>query len=152
VEQHWAILSLRESNDPLSIAEIERDLRNRWPKVEVKFPAVRHGQLDKDNPLSSYIFVRTPVSRKIENSIYATRLLRDPSSRRIHKITDVELAAMAPTILLPQPGSTVIVTTGDFAGLEAVVVEATDQSVKALVELWSKKAVVNLLPNEFTHG
>lgn len=148
---YWAILVLRDFNEPIPVSDVEHDLRQRWDKVVCRFPAVKQGLLDRSNPLSSYVFVQTPVSSKIERSVYATRFLRDPGTRKLQKVTDAELLAMAPTILLPSPGETVIVTVGDWAGLEATVVEAAGEQVQVLVELWSKRAVLKLLPNEYLH-
>lgn len=145
----WAILQLREQTESLRTAEIERDLRARWADVICRFPAVKQGQLDRDNPLSAYVFVQTPLSPKIEKSIYTSGLLRDPVTRKLQKVTDADLAEMVPTTPLPAPGTSVRVTVGDWSGLEAQVVERNCQTIKVLIELWSKTTILTLAPNEF---
>lgn len=147
----WAILQLREVSDPLPVEEIQRDLLAYCPHAQLHFPATKAGLLDRENPLSAYLFVRTPASLKLERSQFVTRFLRDPVTHRIQKITDAELSAMAPAVLLPPLGATVRITNGDFEGLEATVVDSTpEQQIVALVELWSRQALVTLQPNEFT--
>ncbi len=157
-EPQWAILQLRDGLDPISAEDIERDLRARWPKVVCRFPALKQGVVDFDNPLSAYIFVRTPVSRKIENSQFAMRLLREPTVKLpngrfrvggLQKVSESELRLMAPNIELPEPGVSVRVTAGDWAGLEGVVVESSGTAIKVLVELWSRKRLLKLEPSEF---
>lgn len=146
----WAVLQLKETSELIPAGEVEQDLRRRWPRVTCRFPAVKQGYLDRDNPLSSYIFVLTPLATaKLESSPFVTRFMRHPVTRRLATISDAELAAMAPTLQLPSPGSVVRVTAGDWAGLEGTVVECNCQSVKALVELWSRQSVLTLAPNEF---
>jgi hypothetical protein len=146
----WAILSLRETSDAVTVAEVEADLRMRWAPVVCKFPAVKQLALDRENPLSNYVFVQVPLSPKLEKSPYATKFLRDPLTRRLQKVTDAELAVMVSTTPLPEPGTTIKVTAGDFCGLDATVVETNCSSVKCLVELWSKQSILTLSPNEFS--
>lgn len=146
----WAILHLRETSDTLTAAEVEADLKMRWAPVICRFPAVKQGQLDKDNPLSNYVFVQVPLSPKLEKSPYATKFLRDPQTRKLQKVTDADLTLMVATTPLPPPGTTIRVTAGDWVGLEATVVECNCSSVKVLVELWSKQSILTLAPNEFT--
>lgn len=146
---HWAVLQLRDQTDPLPVADLERDLLARWPAAICQFPAVKQGLLDRENPLSAYVFVRTPISPKLETSPYATRFLRDVTSRKLQKVSDTELRAMVAPPALPPPGTMVRVTAGDWADMEGVVVSQNCTQVGVLLELWSKKAVVDLAPTEF---
>lgn len=145
---HWAVLQLREQSDPIPVADLERDLLAHWPQAVCKFPAVKQGLLDRDNPLSLYVFVKAPVSPKIESSLYASRLLREPGSSRLQKVSAAELEQMVAPPALPPPGSVVRVTAGDWADMEGVVVAQNCTQVSVLLELWSKKAVISLSPNE----
>lgn len=144
----WAVLQLREHSDPIPVSDLERDLLARWPQAVCRFPAVKQGVLDRDNPLSLYVFVKAPVSTKIEASLYAAHLLREPSSHRLYKVSDRELEEMVAPPALPPLGTLVRVTAGDWADMEGVVVAQNCTQVSVLLELWSKKAVVALLPNE----
>ena len=144
----WAILQLREGIGlSLSIAELERELQARWPDRQLKFPATKQGYLDLDNPLSGYVFIEPPVGTNLATRLVSA-VLRDPTTHAPTLISDEDLAAMRPLPPFPPPGSTVLVTAGDYAGLEGVVVEVRGKSCKVLVELWSRKAVLVLKANE----
>lgn len=146
----WGILHLKDTPDPIPVSLVEQDLRARWQDVVCRFPAVKQGLLDRDNPLSAYVFIQSPLSPKIEKSQFALRLLRDPVTRRLQKVTDVELAELIVPPSLPAPGTPVIITHGEWSGLSATVVETNCRSVKVLVELWSAQTLVTLGANEFT--
>lgn len=145
---NWAVLQLREGAGlSLSLPELERELRARWPNQQLKFPAVKQGFLDTDNPLSGYVFIEPPVDVNTSTRLVAA-VLRDPLTRQPVLVSDEDLAAMRPLPPFPPVGSTVIVTAGDFAGLEGTVVEVSLDTCKVLVELWSKKSVLVLAANE----
>lgn len=128
---------------------IEQDLRARWSQVVCWFPALKQGIPDRDNPLSAYVFVRAPLSPRIERSPYALRLLRDPRTHELQKVTDHELRQMVLPPELPEPFTTVHITSGDWAGLSGTVVERNCKTVKVLVELWSSTRIVTLEPSEY---
>lgn len=147
---HWAILSLRETSDPITIVELHTDLTRRWAKAVCHFPAIKQGRLDRENPLSAYVFVQVPVATQLlERSPYASHWLRDPVSRKLLKVDDTALHAMVQPPALPTPGAMVKVTAGDYAGLEGTVVETNCQTVRVLVELWSRQNLLTLAANEF---
>jgi hypothetical protein len=143
----WAVLQLREQSEAVRVIDLEDDLRARWPQLVARFPAVRSGLLDRDNPLSLYVFIQDPASPKLETSPYAARFLRVPGSARLQLVSDAELAAMAVPPLLPC-GTLVRVTAGDWSDMEGVVVAQNCTKVSVLLELWSKRAVVDLAPSE----
>jgi hypothetical protein len=144
----WAVLQLREQADALRVADLERDLLGRGPKTVCRFPAVRQGLLDRENPLSLYVFVKNPASLKLEASPYATRYLRTAGSGRLQLVAETELRRMAVPPALPPCGALVRVTTGDWADMEGVVVAQNCTQVSVLVELWSRRAVIDLPPTE----
>ena len=148
----WAVAQLKELPTPITVAELTRDLTTRWPQLQFKLPAVKHDVLDRDNPLSSYLFLRPPVPPRLDTSPFVQRLLRDPGSHKIQYVTDSELAGMSPTPLLPDPGQIVRVTAGDWADMEGVIVEKNCETVDVLIELWSRKSVVTLRANEFVEA
>lgn len=113
------------------------------------FPALKQGVPDRDNPLSAYVFVRAPLSPRIERSPYVLRLLRNPRTRELQKVTDAELRAMVRLPALPPPQTVVTITGGPCAGLTGTVVETNCRSIRVLVELWSTSKLVTLEPNEF---
>lgn len=145
---HWAVLQLREHPDPLAVSDLERDLVARCPTVVCRFPAIKLGLLDRDNPLSAYVFVQAPAPLKLEASPYATRFLRD-AHNQTHLVSDVELAQVIAPPILPPLGQLVRVTAGDWTDMEGVVVSQNCRSVGVLLELWSRKSVVDLSPTEF---
>lgn len=128
------------------MADLEADLRARWPKTVCTFPAVRQGLLDRDNPLSSYVFIRSPASPKLEASPYVAHYLR--VAHRLQLVSDAELRVMAKPPLLPPCGTLVRVTAGDWADMEGVVVAQNCTAVSVLLELWSRKSVVELPSTE----
>jgi len=144
----WGILQLKDLPDPIPVDVLERDLRHRWEDVECWFPAVREGYLDSLNPLSAYVFVRTPLSTRLETSPYVQRILRD-TRRQLQKVTDEELAAMTSTVELPPVGAVVQATKGDWSGLTGRVVHTNCTSVDVLIELWSRRSVVTLAAGDF---
>jgi len=144
----WAVLQLREQAEALRVSLIERDFTGRWSKTVCRFPAVRQGILDRDNPLSQYVFVQHPASLKLETSPYATRYLRVPGTAKLQLVVDRELQEMAVPPALPPCGSLVRVLAGDWADMEGVVVAQNCVSVSVLLELWSKTAVIDLPPAE----
>jgi hypothetical protein len=147
VSSQWAVLQLREHGDGVRVADLDGDLRARCPPPLIaRFPAVRSGWLDRTNPLSLYVFVQTPASLTLEASPYAARYLRIPGTTRLQLVTEAELAAMAVPPLLPPCGSVVRVTTGDWSDMEGVVVAQNCSKVSVLLELWSKRAVIDLTP------
>ncbi len=144
----WSVLQLREQTEPVRVTDVERDFLTRWPQTVCRFPAVRQGVLDRDNPLSLYVFIKAPASPKLESSPYASRYLRIPGCRRLQLVTEAELLAMAVPPELPPCGAIVRVTAGDWADMEGVVVAQNCVSVSVLLELWSKQAVIELPPTE----
>lgn len=147
---NWAILSLRETSDAIPVDEVRADLLRRWQKAVVHFPAVKQGRLDRDNPLSAYVFVQVPVATELlQRSPYASHWLRDPVSRKLLKVDEYELQGMVQPPALPGPGATVKVTAGDYAGLDGTVVETNCATVRVLVELWSRQNLLTLAANEF---
>jgi hypothetical protein len=145
---NWAILQLREGVGlSLSVLELERELRARWPDRQLKFLAIKQGFLDLDNPLSTYVFIEPPVDAPVASRLVSS-VLRDPLTRKPVLVSDVDLASMQPLPPFPPVGSAVLVTAGDFAGLEGVVVDIDAGLCKVLVELWSKKSVLILAANE----
>lgn len=146
----WAVLQLREGLSPsMPVADLEREFRRRWPHRVFRFPAVRHGCLDPANPMSAYVLVEPPVDSSFEQSSLVCAVLKDPVTSRPHLITEAELQIMSPLPVFPPPGSSVLVTVGDYDGLEGTVVEVNCNSCKVLVELWSRHTVLVLAANEF---
>lgn len=148
----WAILQLREGFDlSMPVSEAEHEFRARWPDKTFRFPAIKQGCLDAENPLSAYVFVRPPVeAANFERSTLIAAVLKDPFSRRPLTVSDAELQTMMPLPAFPPPGSTVVITAGDYSGLEGTICEVNCSSCKVLVELWSRKTVVTLAANEFS--
>lgn len=144
----WAVLQLREQAQTLRVTDLELDLVARWPQAICRFPAIRQGLLDRDNPLSAYVFVQTPASLKLEASPFATHYLRIPGSARLQLVTDRELREMASLPALPPCGTLVRVTAGDWTDMEGVVVAQNCAKVSVLLELWSKSAVIDVPPTE----
>lgn len=148
---NWAVLQLREPCEALPVATLEQDFSTRWPHPQpmvVRFPATRAGLLDRENPLSAYVFVRWPASLMLETSPYATRYLRIPGSSRLQLVADAELKQMVTPPVLPPCGTLVRVTVGDWSDMEGVVVAQNCSKVSVLLELWSKRTVIDLPPSE----
>jgi len=147
----WAILQLREGVDlSQPVATLEHEFQLRWPGHAFRFPAVKQGCLDAENPLSAYVFVEPPIDAAIfERSAIIGAVLKDPSTRRPTYVTEQELAVMMPLPPFPPPGSAIMVTAGDYTGLEAVVVEVNCANCRVLIELWSRQVVLTLAANEF---
>lgn len=148
MSQQWAVLQLREQAQAVRVRDLEQDLVGRWPQATCRFPAVRQGLLDRENPLSAYVFVQAPASLKLEASPYAAHYLRIAGTPRLHLVTDRELRQMANLPDLPPCGTLVRVTAGDWADMEGVVVAQNCTKVAVLLELWSTTAVVELPPSE----
>lgn len=115
----------------------------------MRFPAVRAGLLDRENPISLYVFVKNPASPKLETSPYATRYLRIAGSTKLQLVSESELKQMAVPPALPPPGTVVRVTAGDWSDMEGVVVAQNCTKVSVLLELWSRRTVIELPPAEF---
>jgi hypothetical protein len=146
---NWAVLQLRDGLHPSTpVAELEQEFRARWPRNTFHFPAIKQGRLDMDNPLSGYVFVEPPVDHSFERSSLVAAVLKDPTTRKPLYVSDDELRGMRPLPPFPPPGASVLVTAGDYSGLEGVVVEVNCATCKVLVELWSKKSVLTLAANE----
>jgi hypothetical protein len=145
---NWIVLQLREGIGlSLPVKDLERELQLRWPDKQLKFPATKQGYLDLENPLSTYVFIEPPVEVNLATRLVAC-ILRDPTTHAPVVLTDDDLAAMRPLPPFPPVGSTVLVTAGDYQGLEGVVVQVGKKTCKVLVELWSKKSVLTLFANE----
>jgi hypothetical protein len=145
----WAVLQLREPGEALPVADLERDLLARSPQTVMRFPAIRAGLLDRDNPLSAYVFVKHPTaSLSLEASQYAARYLRVPGTSRLQVVTEAELKQMAVPPALPPTGTLVRVIAGDWSDMEGIVVAQNCTKVAVLLELWSKRAVIELPPSE----
>jgi hypothetical protein len=144
----WAVLQLKEHVQAVRVRDLEQDLVARWPEAICRFPAVRLGLLDRDNPLSTYVFVQTPASLRLETSPYATHYLRVPGTSRLQCVTDRELRTMVVPPVLPPCGTLVRILGGDWADMEGVVVAQNCSRVAVLLELWSKSAVIELPPSE----
>jgi hypothetical protein len=145
---NWAVLQLREQSEAVRVADLERDLRGRWPPMVARFPAVRAGLLDRENPLSAYVFVQNPASLKLEASPYAAGFLRVPTKSSLQLVSDRELRQMASPPALPPCGTLVRVTAGDWSDMEGVVVAQNCAKVSVLLELWSKRTIIDLAPVE----
>jgi hypothetical protein len=146
----WVVLQLREGLSPsMPVADLEREFRRRCPTSAFHFPAVRQGCLDPENPMSAYVLVQPPVDASIEQSGLVAGVLKDPVSRRPLTVSDADVQRMSPLPLFPPPGSSVLVTAGDYTGLEGTVVEVNCSTCKVLVELWSRQSVLTLAVGEF---
>lgn len=147
----WAVLQLRDGIDfTIPLSTYEQEFSARWPGSIFKFPAVKQGRLDADNPMSGYVLVRPPVPPRADQSPLIATVLRDPASRRPLFVTDDDLAAMTPLPPFPPPGTNVLVTAGDYEGLQGVVCSVNCQTCDVLIELWSKQVVLSLAANELS--
>ena len=146
----WAVLQLREGLSlSMPVTELEAEFLRRWPRSIFRFPAVRQGCIDPENPLSAYVFVEPPIDGSFERSSLISGFLKDPVTHRPYYVTEIELAQMTPLPAFPPPGTSVLVTAGDYTGLEGTIVEINCNTCKVLIELWSRKSVLTLASNEF---
>lgn len=152
----WAILQLVDSIEGTLVEDSAREIRRFFPDLQLYFPAARAGLIAKGHAFSTYCFVVCPENPldllRLERSFLVESVLREPSTRFVQRLSDKEMMRL----IRQQEGDKVQVqdrvkiTAGDWSGLEATVVELVQDKVKVLVELWSRRSVLELPRNEVT--
>lgn len=149
----WAVVSLHEYAEGLTVAELGQDLRRHLPGGTFLFPAVVRGKLDEGNPLAAYVFLMANRTDRrllaVERSRYVDKLLCLPHTRQISRLTDDDLQRMVqPSGPAFTPGDRVVITVGDWSGLEARVVAVLKAGVRVRVDLWSRQEEFLISPKE----
>lgn len=157
----WAIIQLTEAAESVLVVDVERDLRRLLGKGSAKlfFPAIsRGGAFLKDSPYANYIFMASELPDatilKLEQSRFVDFILCLPGSagrwRSVSKITDEELhQTYSPKVISQiEPGTEVRVISGDWTGLEGVLLHSFGDQVKVSLQLRSRRRILVLSREE----
>ena len=147
----WAVAQLSDTAALVPVATIERDLLRHAPRVELFFPAITvEGLPSPLHPLGAYAFARASLPPAalvaLERSRYVEQVLRS-GKRELAMVSDVDLQRSLRVKVKEDQldiGHTVIILSGDWAGLEGRVASVGKGKVTVLVELRSVRTLVTL--------
>lgn len=160
----WSIIQLTDAAEVVPVSDVERDLRRHViEEVLMYFPAkTKQGTFSKDNPYANYVFMSTdlpdPKLLKIEGSRFVDSVLCIPGSagrwRTVYKLTDAEVRS---TLGIPdfdelQLGTPVVITLGQWAGLEGNLVGVFGNKAKVEVGMRSRKRIINVGREEISQA
>jgi len=154
----WAIIQLSESAEANLVVDVERDLRRHLPDdgTELIFPAVtKTGTFSEDNPYANYVFVACPSISdsqliKVEASRFVDSVLCIPGGagrwRSVSWMSDEDMKATAAIAHFDSllPGIPVKVISGEWIGLEGVLISVFGSKAKIEILLRSRKRLINL--------
>lgn len=152
----WAVAQLAEPAALVTVATIERDLLRHTPQAEMFFPAVTDDGFPSPlHPLSAYVFALANLPDNIlitlERSRYVEGVLRGPGGRKVSKVTDADIQKALRSKLKEdriEIGQSVIVLSGDWAGIEGKVADVKNGRVTILIELRSTRTLIKLAVHE----
>lgn len=157
----WVVIQLTEAAEFSSVVDVERDLRRIIDKGAeyFYFPAIsRAGTFLRDHPYANYVFLSTPQSDskilKLEGSRFVDTVLCVPGSagrwRTVIRLTDTELNGSCSEQDMEEIpiGVDVKVISGEWLGLEGILLHVFGNQVKVSLQLRSRRRILILARND----
>lgn len=159
-DREWIVVQLRDSSERLQIVDVVEELSytlfgDKPPEMQFHFPAARDGEIQRENPLSNYVFLVLNLSDaeilKLERSRLVDVVLCTAGSvgrwRQVIRVRDDEILAMTSREDVSKEltvGVRVCIESGNWMGLYGTVVEVFGDKIKVAVELYSRTRIVTL--------
>lgn len=135
----------------LPCAQVEQDLRRRWPEAPLWFPVCAGDHFHPSHPFNLFVFVRhpapTPSLYTLARSRYVDSILMDGPVPAVFRDADLQrVAHVRETVWIR--GEMVHVTRGPFEGLSGIVRRAEPQAVQIRVRLYSGSTVISVAADD----